>query len=195
MVRVEGEIPWSLGPCLDPPAAAAAAAHDAQAAEEARVGGAAAFGAVAGGAARLGAARLGAARLGAALDETAAGGAARPDAARPGSGLPAREEAKTEEKEPEAKADDDDGAEITTAIIDGIPRSSGENTYRAEVNVPRENGSGPLGKRGLTAIRGPNRIDKGKAEDDVRLLVDAFKRGGPPEVRKQQKELNRSWVN
>ncbi|CAJ1347943.1 unnamed protein product, partial [Effrenium voratum] len=98
------------------------------------------------------------------------------------------EKAKTEEKEPEAKADDDDGAEITTAIIDGIPRSSGENTYRAEVNVPRENGSGPLGKRGLTAIRGPNRIDKGKAEDDVRLLVDAFKRGGPPEVRKQQKE-------
>ena len=47
-----------------------------------------------------------------------------------------------------------------------------------QVNVPRENGAGPLGKRGLTAVRGPNRIDRTKAEEDVRLLVEAYKRGG-----------------
>lgn len=44
-------------------------------------------------------------------------------------------QAKTEEKEPEAKADDDDGAEITTAIIDGIPRSSHELGGRERVGA------------------------------------------------------------
>ncbi|CAE7234785.1 unnamed protein product, partial [Symbiodinium pilosum] len=112
---------------------------------------------------------------------------------------PRRSPRREVEPELEVKVDvangDGNDAEITSSIIDGIPRSSGERTYRAEVNVPRENGSGPLGKRGLTAIRGPNRIDRSKAEADVKTLIEAFKRGGPAEVRKQQKELNRSWVN
>lgn len=100
-----------------------------------------------------------------------------------------------EEKHEELNADGE--VAITSGVVDGIPRSSGEATYRAEVNVPRDNGAspGPLGKRGLTAIRGPNRIDRDKARDDVKILVEAFKRGGPSEVRKVQKDLNRSWVN
>eukprot|EP00931_Biecheleriopsis_adriatica_P004933 TRINITY_DN106516_c0_g1_i1.p1 TRINITY_DN106516_c0_g1~~TRINITY_DN106516_c0_g1_i1.p1 ORF type:complete len:182 (-),score=12.58 TRINITY_DN106516_c0_g1_i1:41-586(-) len=101
----------------------------------------------------------------------------------------------TDEARPDSERTDGDSSDISAAVVDGIPRSSGESTYRAEVNVPRENGSGPLGKRGLTAIRGPNRVDKGKAKADLEKLVDAFKRGGAAEVRKEQKDLNRSWVN
>ncbi|CAK9093064.1 Uncharacterized protein SCF082_LOCUS43777, partial [Durusdinium trenchii] len=80
-------------------------------------------------------------------------------------------------KEPQAqeseKVETAEGSEeISMGVVDGIPRSSGEATYRAEVNVPRENGgAGPLGKRGLTAVRGPNRIDRQKAQEDVRTLV------------------------
>lgn len=105
---------------------------------------------------------------------------------------------KADEKEEKHEEVNGEGeVSMTSGVVDGIPRSSGEATYRAEVNVPRDNGAtpGPLGKRGLTAIRGPNRIDKNKARDDVKILVDAFKRGGPSEVRKTQKDLNRSWVN
>jgi len=78
--------------------------------------------------------------------------------------------------------------------VDGIPRSTGEKTWRAEVIVPREGGAGPLGKRGTTAIRGPNRTNKEQASDDVENLVAAFKAGGANEIRKVQRELNRSWV-
>lgn len=108
-----------------------------------------------------------------------------------------RKRKRNDEEKSQNDEQKDENDEITSGVVDGIPRSSGEATYRAEVNVPRDNGSntGPSGKRGLTAIRGPNRIDRDKAHEDVRLLVDAFKRGGPPEVRKTQKELNRSWVN
>jgi len=85
-------------------------------------------------------------------------------------------------------------AELQTAIIDGIPRSSGEATWRAEVTVPRVGAPGPLGKRGTTAIRGPNRIDKDMAQDDIDKLVEAFNSGGANEIRRVQRELNRSWV-
>lgn len=84
--------------------------------------------------------------------------------------------------------------EVTTNIIEGIPRSSGEATWRAEVTVPREGGAGPLGKRGTTAIRGPNRIDKDLVQEDIEKLVEAFRSGGSNEVRRVQQELNRSWL-
>uniref|UniRef100_A0A7S1FD96 Uncharacterized protein n=1 Tax=Noctiluca scintillans TaxID=2966 RepID=A0A7S1FD96_NOCSC len=88
-----------------------------------------------------------------------------------------------------------DDSEVTSQIVDGIRRSSGEQTWRAEVSVPRETGGGSLGKRGTTSIRGPNRISKEMAQDDIDLLKKAFKEGGSKEVRKCQQELNRSWVN
>lgn len=78
--------------------------------------------------------------------------------------------------------------------MDGIKRSSGEPTWRAEVIVPREGGSGNLGKRGTTAIRGPNRVDKDQARDDIDKMVEAFKTGGSNAIRKCQRELNQSWV-
>merc|ERR1712157_706106 len=84
--------------------------------------------------------------------------------------------------------------EVTTSIVDGIPRSSGEKTFRAEVTVPRQGGAGPLGKRGTTSIRGPNRIDKDMVREDIDKLVEAFKSGGSNEIRRVQRELNRSWV-
>eukprot|EP00927_Polykrikos_kofoidii_P015307 TRINITY_DN16784_c0_g1_i5.p1 TRINITY_DN16784_c0_g1~~TRINITY_DN16784_c0_g1_i5.p1 ORF type:complete len:211 (+),score=23.44 TRINITY_DN16784_c0_g1_i5:327-959(+) len=88
----------------------------------------------------------------------------------------------------------EDPSQVATAIIDGIPRSSGEPTWRAEVTVPREGAAGPLGKRGTTAIRGPNRISKELAQEDVEQLVHAYKDGGSNEIRRVQRELNRSWV-
>uniref|UniRef100_A0A7S1F772 Uncharacterized protein n=1 Tax=Noctiluca scintillans TaxID=2966 RepID=A0A7S1F772_NOCSC len=85
-------------------------------------------------------------------------------------------------------------AEVTSDIVDGIPRSSGEKTWRAEVCVPRESGGGSLGKRGTTSIRGPNRITKDLAQDDIDSLTNAFKEGGTKAVRKCQQDLKRSWV-
>lgn len=67
-------------------------------------------------------------------------------------------------------------------------------TWRAEIIVPRESGAGTLGKRGTTAIRGPNRVSKEIVRDDIDRLVEAFKKGGSNEVRKCQRELNQSWV-
>lgn len=60
--------------------------------------------------------------------------------------------------------------------------------------MPREGAAGPLGKRGTTAIRGPNRIDKDLAQEDVDKLVDSYRSGGSNEIRRVQRELNRSWV-
>jgi len=60
--------------------------------------------------------------------------------------------------------------------------------------VPRDSGSGALGKRGSTVIRGPNRIDVKRAELDIEEMIQAFKIGGSAEVRKAQQALNRDWI-
>ena len=45
--------------------------------------------------------------------------------------------------------------------------------------MPRENGSGPLGKRGLTAIRGPNRTrGLGLRVEKLRVWVLGSQEGG-----------------
>mmetsp|Transcript_56718 Transcript_56718/g.133134 ORF Transcript_56718/g.133134 Transcript_56718/m.133134 type:complete len:205 (-) Transcript_56718:10-624(-) len=86
-------------------------------------------------------------------------------------------------------------SEIHTAVIDGIPRSNGDPTWRAEVTVPREGGAGPLGRRGTTNIRGPNRVDRNLVHGDIDKLVQAYKDGGSQLIRQTQRDLNRSWVN
>eukprot|EP00971_Amphidinium_carterae_P023679 467199-Amphidinium_carterae.1 len=84
-------------------------------------------------------------------------------------------------------------SEIHTAVIDGIPRSNGDPTWRAEVTVPREGGAGPLGRRGTTNIRGPNRVDRNLVHGDIDKLVQAYKDGGSQLIRQTQRDLNRSW--
>lgn len=70
-----------------------------------------------------------------------------------------------------------------------MPRASGDLTWRAEITIPREGGSGLLGKRGTTQVRGPSRVNKDVVQEDIDQLVDGYKKGGNNEMRKVQREL------
>ena len=80
---------------------------------------------------------------------------------------------------------------VQAEVVAGIPRSNGDKTFRAEVDVPRGNES----RGGKVQIRGPNRSDRGSCEQDIKAFVKAFEDEGASGGRKVQRELQRGWIN
>lgn len=90
-------------------------------------------------------------------------------------------------------------AKFETKIDEGVPRSSGEKTYRAEIYLPRVGGTRPGlpatadTKQRTVCIRGPSRPDKQAAEEDARRLLEAAgEHGDVNKVRDVQKQMGKS---
>jgi len=83
-----------------------------------------------------------------------------------------------------------------TRIEEGVPKGSGDKTWRAEIYLPRLGGTRPgmpatsETKQRTVCIRGPSRSDRAAAEVDAQKLLEAAgDTGDAARVRQMQKQL------
>merc|ERR1712110_1366837 len=87
-----------------------------------------------------------------------------------------------------------DAEGVDGRVIDGQPKINGDKTWLAELQVPRPGTQEWGGRVGSLCVRGPLRMDRKIAEDDLELFKQTHKRFGIKELQKVRSELrNKAW--
>eukprot|EP00747_Dinoflagellata_sp_TGD_P167758 gnl/TRDRNA2_/TRDRNA2_192804_c0_seq1.p1 gnl/TRDRNA2_/TRDRNA2_192804_c0~~gnl/TRDRNA2_/TRDRNA2_192804_c0_seq1.p1 ORF type:complete len:144 (-),score=6.52 gnl/TRDRNA2_/TRDRNA2_192804_c0_seq1:102-533(-) len=94
------------------------------------------------------------------------------------------------------QSDDEPIPGCRVEISDGIPRSNGDKTFRAEILIPRpDDPSRPQFKSGgVITLRGPSRVNERDAEDDGDALLKAASEKGMGALRQLQKKMKGDTV-